>query len=42
MSDPAKSLRDPVVEGGRPTWVRLFAHFTRSAVATEIDVGGCA
>ena len=27
-----------MVEGGRPTWVRLFAYFTRSAVATEMDV----
>ena len=41
LSKLAKSSRKPVVEGGRPTWVRLFAHFTRSAVATEMDVYVC-
>ena len=42
LSKPAKSSRKPVVEGGRPTWVRLFAYFTRSAVLTpEMDVYVC-
>ena len=33
----AKSSREPVVEGGRPTVVRFFANgnFTKSAVVAE-------